>query len=269
MADFVVMPKTDYQNACDAVREKTGKSDLIRSGDMGAEIRSIPVGGGGDDDFIGIRYSNYSGDYLNIPRTADARSLDKQEVKSNRLLQNAFANYNTNPNGGYFAQLEEVYLPESLLALIGTFTNCTKLKTIHGSLSRITETETTFQNCTSLDISSVLARMTILAVIGNYTFRGCTQVTEITLPTTVTSIHSGAFNGCTGLTNVILPEGWNLTINLSWSTELTQESLHNMIENLANLTGQSVKVFQVGSTNVAKIDEEHIAMLNTKNWEYY
>ena len=38
---YAVMPKADYQDACDAVREKTGKPGVIKSGDMGAQIRSI------------------------------------------------------------------------------------------------------------------------------------------------------------------------------------------------------------------------------------
>jgi hypothetical protein len=41
-----------------------------------------------------------------------------------------------------------------------------------------------------------------------------------------------------------------------------------MIENLADLTGQTAKTFQVGETNLAKIDEEHLAMLTAKNWSY-
>ena len=45
MADYVVMPKADYLDACDAIREKTGGTDVIKSGDMGAQIRAIETGG--------------------------------------------------------------------------------------------------------------------------------------------------------------------------------------------------------------------------------
>lgn len=47
MTDYVVMPKADYQDIVNATREKTGKSDLLKSGDVGAQIRGISVGGGG------------------------------------------------------------------------------------------------------------------------------------------------------------------------------------------------------------------------------
>lgn len=164
---------------------------------------------GGEDDFIGIKYSNYSNDYLNIPKIADARSLDKQTIKSDRVLQNAFSNQSTNPNGGYFAYLEEVYLPENITTLYSTFANCTKLSTIHGNLSKIYNIDTAFKSCISLDINAVIAKMTKLKIIGNNSFRDCTQATEITLPATITNIYTSAFAGCTNLTkiNCLFAEG--------------------------------------------------------------
>lgn len=41
LTDYVILPGVDYKAACDAVREKTGKTDGIRSGDLAAEIRGI------------------------------------------------------------------------------------------------------------------------------------------------------------------------------------------------------------------------------------
>ena len=45
MADYAVMPKADYLDACNAIREKTGGTDVIKSGEMGARIRAIETGG--------------------------------------------------------------------------------------------------------------------------------------------------------------------------------------------------------------------------------
>lgn len=47
MAEYVVMPKEDYEAACNSIRGKTGKTDLIKSGNLSAEIDSITGGGGG------------------------------------------------------------------------------------------------------------------------------------------------------------------------------------------------------------------------------
>lgn len=46
MVDYVIMPKQDYEEACDAIRAKTGKTDLIVSGAMADEIAEIQTGGG-------------------------------------------------------------------------------------------------------------------------------------------------------------------------------------------------------------------------------
>ena len=43
--------------------------------------------------------------------------------------------------------------------------------------------------------------------IPEYTFRNCTSLTSVTIPSTVTSIGGDAFYGCENLVNVIIPEG--------------------------------------------------------------
>lgn len=47
MSKLAYMPLSDYEDACDAIRAKTGESGLIKSGDMAAAIGAIPSGGGG------------------------------------------------------------------------------------------------------------------------------------------------------------------------------------------------------------------------------
>lgn len=43
--DFAIIPCADYKAACDAIRAKTGKTDLIKSGDMASDIGAIYTGG--------------------------------------------------------------------------------------------------------------------------------------------------------------------------------------------------------------------------------
>lgn len=44
LTDMVIMPGADYKDACDAVREKTGGTADIKSGELGAQIRGISTG---------------------------------------------------------------------------------------------------------------------------------------------------------------------------------------------------------------------------------
>ena len=46
LTNMVIMPGSDYQAACDAIREKTGTTDLIKSGEMASAIAGIKAGGG-------------------------------------------------------------------------------------------------------------------------------------------------------------------------------------------------------------------------------
>lgn len=50
MADYAVMPFSDYEDACNAVREKTGGTESIVSGELGAQIRAITGGENLDDE---------------------------------------------------------------------------------------------------------------------------------------------------------------------------------------------------------------------------
>ncbi len=102
----------------------------------------------------------------------------------------------------------------------------------------------------------------------NSTFSSCGSLQSISLTKSKSDFVTSTFNGCYALTNIIIGEGWNTSIYLHYSNRLTQECLHKMIENLADLTGQTAKIFRIGTTNIAKIDEEHITMLQSKNWNY-
>lgn len=55
LTDYVIMPSADYKAACDAIREKTGKTENIKSGELAPEISSISGGGSSDD----VRYVTF------------------------------------------------------------------------------------------------------------------------------------------------------------------------------------------------------------------
>lgn len=69
MAGYVMMPSADYQAVCDAVRAKTKKSGVLKSGQLPAEIRSIQTDTSGDTSFLeylsGERYA------LSVPAGAE------------------------------------------------------------------------------------------------------------------------------------------------------------------------------------------------------
>lgn len=55
MTDMVIMPGSHYQAICDAVRAKTGGTDILKSGDLAAAIEAIS---GLDEDLIAFQQQN-------------------------------------------------------------------------------------------------------------------------------------------------------------------------------------------------------------------
>lgn len=57
LTDIVMMPGADYQDICDAIREKNGQTAKIKSGNAGSLIRAIQTGGG--EDALSQIFSSY------------------------------------------------------------------------------------------------------------------------------------------------------------------------------------------------------------------
>lgn len=223
-------------------------------------------------EFVGIKLSDFQTGGYGLPQIADARSITVSSYANQQnnvnYFNSWFANSNGNSNGGFYVNLKEVYLPDNTFAFGGNMFNCcVNLTTIHGDFSKVTHIEgNAFGNCKKLPQMPYCPN---LRVIRGNAFSNCVALTEVTLPDTITNLYNTSFNGCTNIEKVVIPEGWNVSIYFHYSNKLTQESLHAMIENLADMSESTTTVyFQVGSTNIAKIDEEHIAMLNAKNWNY-
>ena len=60
--------------------------------------------------------------------------------------------------------------------------------------------------CTDTDIVLDTYNGLPVTAIGYEAFRGCSQMTSISLPSTVNQIEQGAFWDCTGLTGVVIPK---------------------------------------------------------------
>ena len=155
--------------------------------------------------------------------------------------------------------------------------NATNLATLYNGCSKITQIDTLdTRNCTSfsglfngcISLRKIPTLDTSKGTTFTYMFYLCDKLETISITTAKSNLSTNTFQGCTALKNLTIGEGWAVNIYLHYSNNLTVESLHGMIENLADLTGSTAKTFQIGATNLAKVDEEHIAMLQAKNWNY-
>ena len=87
---------------------------------------------------------------------------------------------------------------------------------------------------------------------------------KLVIPSTVTSL---ALTYMYGLRELVIPNDFALAgINLTYSYYMTKESLVNILENLADLTGLTAKTITFGSVNLSKLTEEEKALATVKNW---
>ncbi len=99
--------------------------------------------------------------------------------------------------------------------------------------------------------------------IGEHAFRGCSELTSVTIPDSVTSIGSSAFDGCSSLTSVTIPSGvtsigsdaFNYCINLANINYLGTIADWCKIEGLDNLMyyGTNSKTFILNGVPVTEL----------------
>ena len=72
--------------------------------------------------------------------------------------------------------------------------------------------------------------------IGNYAFYGCTRLTSITIPESVTSIGNSAFYDCSSLTSITIPESVTSIGNYAFyrCSSLTSITIPNNVTSIGN-----------------------------------
>ena len=105
--------------------------------------------------------------------------------------------------------------------------------TYNGMAYEVTSIGGAFRGCTGLTSITIPNSVTS---IGDQAFYGCTGLTSVTIPNSVTSIEYGAFSGCTGLTSVSI--GNSVTGIGDWAfsgcTGLTSVTIPNSVTSIGD-----------------------------------
>ncbi len=161
-------------------------------------------------------------------------------VRSIKGRAKTFGAYGCNGTCKNMLNLEEIDLPEctSFYVPYG-FGYCTKLHTVKLSALKEITCIAAFEHCTSLKYIEFGS----LAIMGNQVLLRCTE-----------------------LETVVVGKDTTASLYLHYSVYLTQECLHNIIDNLADMTGRAAPTLQIGSNNIAKLSDEYKTKLSNKNW---
>ena len=160
------------------------------------------------------------------------------------------------------------------------FNNCTSLETIPLlDTSNVTNMNNTFNTCSSL---TTIPQLDTSKVTDMYaTFNSCLLLTTIPQlnASNVNRIYS-VFNNCYNLTTIggftNLGQSYDTTksanysdytLNLSYSNNLTHDSLMNVINNLYDIATKGCKPQKLRlGPNLSKLTEEEIAIATNKGW---
>ena len=220
----VFVKDTELTDIANAIREKNGTEETYKPSEMGDAVRAIEVSGGGDGDFVGIKYSDFTGG-RGTPKVADASSLYLDNYMGQEFggYPYLFANISINGNGGWNTKLQTVYLPKGIKVLqVSMFNSCGELKKIHNIESVTTINNNCFVNCKSLVDFPYLPN---LKQIMNNAFQYCTGLTEVKLYNAENvSLVSTSFNACTNIKDIYVPWSEGEVANAPWGA--TNATVH-------------------------------------------
>ena len=227
---LAVMPLSDWQDIVDSVREKTGKTETLVSGEVASEIDGISRG-------------------IN-PEWTDWRNFSYSNNRNDLIIQ---LKYNDTSNGTNFA---------------GMFESCSKLTTIPSlDTSNGTNFANMFNNCYS--ITTIPSLDTSNGTNFANMFSNCLELVSVgSINLSSGASFANLFLGCSKLKNIkfegFIPVDSDGKISLQSASQLTIESLMSFINALKN-TGTSTYKVTIGSTNLAKLTPEQIQIATDKN----
>lgn len=105
----------------------------------------------------------------------------------------------------------------------GAFSGCSSLENI--VLGNVTTSPVrTFQRCTSLK-SVKFGSGSTFTTLGQYYFEGCTSLTDVELPNSVTLLNHYSFRGCSALSSITLPQNLSAIGNNVFSGATSLEEI--------------------------------------------
>lgn len=269
------MARTDNLNnfltdVAESIRTKKGTTELIPASNFDTEINSIETGGGDINDY-----------FINKPTAKTIVSWIKKlpTMDFSNLKNDAFYELFRN-----MYNLKEVKIINSEQVSGWAnymFYNTTLLESyeIDGNLINCKSHNSLFSYSGIKEIKNInTSNSTNLGAFANY----CSNLTDIDELDGSNVIAVNAF--CVASSNLVnfggiknLGKAYLTTQNanyslygldLSTNTNLTHESLMNVINNLYDIASAGVQTqkLTLGSTNLAKLTEEEIAIANNKGW---
>ena len=286
-------------DVADSIRAKTGKTDEIKASSFDTEIASIETGGGTGGDL-----REYFDEQLpNGSSTGAGLARIIKKIPSHVTFNSTIADYLFY----YCMELESVpaFNMSKVTSMNNCFDQCSKLTTIPDlDTGKVTSMKYTFRGCSLLK-SLPISNTSNVTDMNSFCNNCKALVTIPDLDTSKVTDMNSAFSGCTALTTIplldlsscskIISMAFNLTslttlggfkdlgksylttqnannsnyrLDLSYSNNLTHDSLMNVINNLYDIASLGCKTqsLKLGATNLNKLSDSEKLIAQNKGW---
>lgn len=262
MTDYVIMPGADYQAACDVIREKTGSSDAIKSGDMAAAIGGIE----GGDKWQGLRevvasktsMHNFfnSSTMTELPNGLDTSNCTNfTQICANCTKLLVPLDIDTSKGTTFSGMYLKCH------ALAGVVTLDIASVTKHGLSS-------CFQDCNNLRKIVLKNASAISGSVSFFAF-ACRALEEIegVLDFSGVTETNNTFTRNDALAEIRFVAG-SIKVGVAFvnSSLLSDESIQSIVDGLADLTGQTAQTLTLHSSVISRLTSEQLAAITAKNW---
>lgn len=218
LTDMVIMPSADYLDACNAIREKTGSSAAIKSGELGSKIRSISSGGGAEPRLQSKTVtpstaqqtvtpdSGYDG--LGKVTVVGDGNLAPGNIKSGVSIFGVYGAFEGNGGSGEIDHsAEDGFVTRTLTSYTNSRVTSIGLYAFREMTSLLS---VNFPNVTDIGTYAFWYSSNLQSCsfpnargIGTGAFQNCRALTTLDFPV-ATSVGNQTFSGCSGLTALIL-----------------------------------------------------------------
>lgn len=266
MAEYVAVDKeqleADLGIVADAIRKKGGTSELLPfPNGMKEAVEAIQSGGGAGEFGESYWVENLNGretctNLFYGWKSKKVPFFDTSNAESfSQMFQNAtiveVPNYDTSKGTNMFSM----------------FSGCKNLKTIPVlDLSSATRIDQMFIGCSSIERIEVIntrSVTTFSGFVGNCSKLKSVKTLDLSSATNITNI----FQNCTLLEDVGIVNGTiKISIKFNNSPNLSTMSIQNIIDGLADLTGQTTQVITWHKEVYAKLTDEQKGQIASKNW---
>lgn len=295
--EYVIVPKEDYVDTCDAIREKINSTALLKSDEMAQAVRDISVSTKEEQEkAIEIKENGITSIVPDDGKTLSKVIVDVDVEKTDnyRILfwenyqqhgeredyEKAFYNSSTPFVSWVLDMIQPIYdfkvnLANSMfrgvidLVDFNQFLNDRGVNfefSLKSQTQALAQAGYMFSGCISLVSVVGLDLEKVSTII--YLFNGCHNLETVHLKNLQKTTNiDGAFNQCYVLKNLTIENGEiSSNINLGDSSQLTDLSIDSIETALVNLTGQTSKNITLNKAVIERMSDEQKSKFTNKNW---